>query len=82
MTHGAPPLRYLARISGRGYGATARYAATAFFGALAQNAVVAAAVVVFVAGLGPAALAASVPRAMARAALPHDRDPDLRRRCC
>ena len=57
-THGAPPLRYLARVSGRGYGATARYAATAFFGALAQNAVAVAAVA-FVAGLGPRAVAAS-----------------------
>jgi 4-amino-4-deoxy-L-arabinose transferase-like glycosyltransferase len=56
-THGAPPLRYLARVSGRGYGATARYASTAFFGALAQNAVAAAAALL-VAGLGPAALAA------------------------
>ena len=56
-THGAPPLRYLARVSGRGYGATARYAATAFFGALAQNAVAVAAAL-FVAGLGPGALAA------------------------
>ena len=57
-THGAPPLRYLARVSGRGYGATARYAATAFFGALAQNAVAVAAAL-FVAGLGPVALAAN-----------------------
>jgi 4-amino-4-deoxy-L-arabinose transferase-like glycosyltransferase len=57
-THGAPPLRYLARVSGRGYGATARYAATAFFGALAQNAIAVAAAI-FVAGLGPAALAAN-----------------------
>jgi 4-amino-4-deoxy-L-arabinose transferase-like glycosyltransferase len=58
-THGAPPLRYLARVSGRGYGATARYAATAFFGALAQNAIAVAAAL-FVAGLGPAALAANL----------------------
>ena len=57
-THGAPPLRYLARVSGRGYGATARYAATAFFGALAQNAIAVAAAI-FVAGLGPAAVAAN-----------------------
>jgi 4-amino-4-deoxy-L-arabinose transferase-like glycosyltransferase len=40
LTSGAPPVRYLSRISGRGYGVTAFYAATAFFGALAQNAVV------------------------------------------
>ena len=40
LTSGAPPVRYLSRISGRGYGAAAFYAATAFVGALAQNAVV------------------------------------------
>lgn len=40
LSSGAPPLRYLSRISGRGFGAVAAYAGTAFFGALAQNAVV------------------------------------------
>ena len=40
LSTGAPPVRYLGRISGRGYGAVAFYAATAFLGALAQNGVV------------------------------------------
>jgi len=57
-THGAPPLRYLARVSGLDYGATARDAATALFGALPQNAIAVAAAI-FVAGLGPVALAAN-----------------------
>jgi len=52
LTSGAPPVRYLSRISGRGYGAAAFYAATAFFGALAQNAVVFA-LVAFAAFLAP-----------------------------
>jgi 4-amino-4-deoxy-L-arabinose transferase-like glycosyltransferase len=37
-TTGAPPLRYLERVSGRGFGETAFFAATAVLGALAQNA--------------------------------------------
>lgn len=37
LTSGAPPMRYLASESGRGFVSTAFYAATAFFGALAQN---------------------------------------------
>jgi len=56
---GAPPLHYLARISGRGYGAVALFAATAFFGALAQNVVVFA-LVAFVARLKPGEAAASI----------------------
>jgi dolichyl-phosphate-mannose-protein mannosyltransferase len=56
---GAPPLHYLSRISGRGYGAIALFAATAFFGALAQNAAVVA-VVAIVARLRPSEAAASI----------------------
>jgi hypothetical protein len=52
LTNGAPPVRYLSRISGRGYGAAAFYAATAFVGVLAQNAVVFA-LVAFAAFLAP-----------------------------
>lgn len=37
VTSGAPPLKYLGRISGRGYGATAFYAVSAILGSLAQN---------------------------------------------
>jgi Dolichyl-phosphate-mannose-protein mannosyltransferase len=40
LTSGAPPVKYLSRVSGRGYGAAAFYAVTAFVGAVAQNAVV------------------------------------------
>ena len=58
VAHGAPPLHYLARISGRGWGETARYAAGAFFGALAQNAF-ALAIVLFVARMRPREIAAS-----------------------
>ena len=36
-TSGAPPLRYLAGISGRSFDSIVHYAAIAFFGALAQN---------------------------------------------
>ena len=43
-TSGAPPLRYLARVSAKDFGEIAREAATAFFGALAQNGVAFAAV--------------------------------------
>ena len=46
LSSGAPPLRYLSRISGRGFGEVATFAATAFFGALAQNAVVFAVVAI------------------------------------
>ena len=46
VSSGAPPLRYLSRISGRGFGEVASFAATAFFGALAQNAVVFAVVAI------------------------------------
>ncbi len=46
LSSGAPPLRYLSRISGRGFGEVASFAATAFFGALAQNAVVFAVVAI------------------------------------
>jgi 4-amino-4-deoxy-L-arabinose transferase-like glycosyltransferase len=35
---GAPPIRYLARVSGRGFGETAAFAATALAGSLAQQA--------------------------------------------
>jgi 4-amino-4-deoxy-L-arabinose transferase-like glycosyltransferase len=41
---GAPPVRYLQHISGRGWASVAFYAATAFTGALAQNGVVVAVV--------------------------------------
>ncbi|HYA73281.1 MAG TPA: glycosyltransferase family 39 protein [Roseiarcus sp.] len=40
LTSGAPPMRYFAGEAGRGSGSTAFYAATAFFGAVAQNGVV------------------------------------------
>src|SRR5271169_7247115 len=40
LTSGAPPVRYLSRISGVAFGVAAFYAAAAFFGALTQNAVV------------------------------------------
>src|SRR5271155_851451 len=40
LTSGAPPVRYLWRISGDAFGAMAFYAAAALFGALTQNAVV------------------------------------------
>jgi 4-amino-4-deoxy-L-arabinose transferase-like glycosyltransferase len=40
LATGAPPLRYLQHVSGRGYGSVGFYAATAFIGALAQNGVV------------------------------------------
>jgi 4-amino-4-deoxy-L-arabinose transferase-like glycosyltransferase len=43
---GAPPLRYLSHASGQSWGAVAFYAATAFFGALAQNAIVFAVVAI------------------------------------
>jgi 4-amino-4-deoxy-L-arabinose transferase-like glycosyltransferase len=56
---GAPPLHYLSRISGRSYGAVALFAVTAFFGALAQNAIVFA-VVAFLARLRPGDAAASI----------------------
>ena len=46
MSSGAPPLRYLSRVSGRGFGDVAFHAATAFFGALAQNAIVLAVVAI------------------------------------
>ena len=62
LTSGAPPVRYLSRISGRGYGATAFYAATAFFGALAQNAVVFG-LVALAAFLAPRGEIPEVPRA-------------------
>ena len=52
LSSGAPPVRYLAQISGRDFGSTARYAAIALFGAVAQNAVVFA-VVAFVGRTGP-----------------------------
>ena len=45
---GAPPLRYLARVSGRGFGEAAAFAATALAGALAQQLVALG----LVAGLG------------------------------
>jgi 4-amino-4-deoxy-L-arabinose transferase-like glycosyltransferase len=56
---GAPPLRYLSRISGRDYGDVASSAATAFFGALAQNALVFA-VVAFVAWTPPREVLATI----------------------
>ena len=40
LANGVPSIRYLAKESGRGIGATAAFATTALFGALAQNAVV------------------------------------------
>ena len=67
LTSGAPPVRYLSRISGRGYGTAAFYAATAFFGALGQNAVVFALVAV-AAALAPRSDAIPV----------HARDPRFR----
>ncbi len=57
---GAPPLRYLSRISGRGFGDVAFYAATAFFGALAQNALVFA-VVAIVGRARPSEATATIP---------------------
>ena len=60
LTSGAPPVRYLSRISGRGYGFAAFYAATTFFGALAQNAVVFG-LVAFTAALAPRSDATPVP---------------------
>jgi 4-amino-4-deoxy-L-arabinose transferase-like glycosyltransferase len=52
LSSGAPPVRYLSRISGRGYGAVTHYAAIAFFGAIAQHAVVFA-VIAFAAFFAP-----------------------------
>ena len=52
MKSGAPPLRYLGRISGRGYGATFFYATSAILGSLAQNAL-ALALVAFAALTAP-----------------------------
>ena len=60
LTSGAPPVRYLSRISGRGYGFAAFSAATTFFGALAQNAVVFG-LVAFTAALAPRSDAIPVP---------------------
>jgi Dolichyl-phosphate-mannose-protein mannosyltransferase len=60
LTSGAPPVRYLSRISGRGYGFAALYATTAFFGALAQNIVVFA-LIAFTAALAPRGDAIPVP---------------------
>ncbi|HYA73026.1 MAG TPA: glycosyltransferase family 39 protein [Roseiarcus sp.] len=60
LSSGAPPLRYLSRISGRGFGEVAFFATTAFFGALAQNAVVFA-VVAFVARARPSQAMATIP---------------------
>jgi len=37
MSSGAPPIRYLARVSGRGFGASAGFAGAALLGAFAQN---------------------------------------------
>jgi len=56
---GAPPLRYLSRISGLGFAAAGLFAAKAFFGALAQNAVVFA-VVAIVARARPGEAAATI----------------------
>ncbi|MGD1037036.1 MAG: glycosyltransferase family 39 protein [Roseiarcus sp.] len=56
---GAPPLRYLSRVSGRGFDEVAFFAATAFFGALAQNAVVFA-LVALVARTRPGEAAATI----------------------
>ncbi|MGD0562199.1 MAG: glycosyltransferase family 39 protein [Roseiarcus sp.] len=60
LSSGAPPLRYLSRISGRGFDDVAFHAATAFFGALAQNALVFA-VVAIVARPRPSEAAATIP---------------------
>jgi 4-amino-4-deoxy-L-arabinose transferase-like glycosyltransferase len=59
LSSGAPPLRYLSRVSGRNFGAVAFYAATAFFGALAQNAIVFA-VVAIVARARPSQATATI----------------------
>ena len=52
LTSGAPPVQYLAKVSGRGFGATAGFAAATLLGALAQNGLVLA-VVAWAARLSP-----------------------------
>ena len=53
LSNGAPPVRYLGRVSGRGYGAVAFYAATAFVGAPAQERCWSAALVALTIPFGP-----------------------------
>jgi Dolichyl-phosphate-mannose-protein mannosyltransferase len=59
LSSGAPPVRYLAQISGVSFGVAAFYAA-AFFGALTQNAVVFG-LVALTAALAPRSVAVPVP---------------------
>jgi 4-amino-4-deoxy-L-arabinose transferase-like glycosyltransferase len=60
LSSGAPPVRYLAQISGVSFGVAAFYAAAAFFGALTQNAVVFG-LVALTAALAPRSVAVPVP---------------------
>ena len=61
VSSGAPPLHYLAHVSGHKFSAIAAQAATAFFGALAQNGIVFA-VVAIVARVRPSEAMATISR--------------------